>query len=308
VTSAGGRFLEVNGERIHLVERGDGPPLLLVHGFPSNATAWSMVMDRLEPHFSMTAVDMVGFGQSTRRPRGPLTGAAYADRLVALMDALQLERPNLAGLSWGGSVVQRLAARHPQRVDRLVLLASVSAGRVLSLNTANLLGLAMAIRFPALGRLAVRRFVTRAAGGGPAIDHLVRGYIEPLQMPGTLAALRRFVRDTAATPPIDLAEIRAPTLVIVPQADRVVSPGVGAEIAATIPNARIELLAGVGLAVQFEAPEQVAELLVDFLRHGALQRGERSGTAVALDQPQAGQNDHAAGNGDAARLLSQEHD
>jgi pimeloyl-ACP methyl ester carboxylesterase len=285
VTSAGGRFLEVDGERIHLLQRGSGPPLLLVHGFPSNATAWSMVIDRLEPHFTMIAVDMVGFGQSTRRPRRPLSGVGYADRLVALLDALQLERPHVAGLSWGGSVVQRLAARHPHRVDRVVLLASVSAGRVLPLTTANLLGLAAAIRFPALGRLAVRRFVTRAAGGGAASEHLVRGYTEPLQIPGTLAALRRFVRDTASTPAIDLAEIGAPTLVIVPQADRVVSPQVGAEIAATIRGARFVPMAGIGHAVQFEAPGRVAELMVDFLRHGGSDRGEPPGSTVALDQP-----------------------
>jgi pimeloyl-ACP methyl ester carboxylesterase len=266
VTGAVGRFLEVDGERIHLVERGSGPPLLLVHGFPSNATAWRMVMDRLEPHFSMIAVDMVGFGHSTRRPRRPLSGDAYAHRLVALMDALGLERPHVAGLSWGGSVVQRLAARNPLRVDRLVLVASVSAGRVLPLSTANLLGLAVAIRFPALGRLAVRRFVTRAAGPAQATDDLVRGYTEPLQTRGTLAALRRFVRDTAATNPIDLAEIQAPTLVIVPQADRIVRPDVGAEIAAAIPNARFEPLPGIGHSVQFEAPSRVAELIVDFLR------------------------------------------
>jgi pimeloyl-ACP methyl ester carboxylesterase len=285
VTGAIGRFLVVNGERIHLVERGSGPPLLLVHGFPSNATAWSMVMDRLEPHFAMTAVDMVGFGHSTRRPRGPLSGEAYADRLVALVDALQLERPHVAGLSWGGSVVQRLAARHPQRVGRLVLLASVSAGRMLHLTAANLLGLAAAIRFPALGRLAVRRFVTRAAGSGPATEHLVRGYTQPLQVPGTLASLRRFVRDTAGTPSIDLAKIGAPTLVIVPQADRVVSPAVGAEIATTIPGARLAALPGIGHAVQFEAADQVAALMADFLTDAGSDGGKLPGSPVALGQP-----------------------
>jgi pimeloyl-ACP methyl ester carboxylesterase len=285
VTGAIGRFLEVDGERIHLVERGSGPPLLLVHGFPSNATAWSMVMDRLEAHFATMAVDMVGFGHSTRRPRGPLGGEAYADRLVALMDALQLERPHVAGLSWGGSVAQRLAARHPARVDRLVLLASVSAGRMLPLTSANLLGLAAAIRFPALGRLAVRRFVIRAAGRGSATEHLVRGYTQPLQVPGTLAMLRRFVRDTAGTQPIDLAQIRAPTLVIVPQADRVVSPAVGAEIAATIQGARLEPLPGIGHAVQFEAADQVAALMVEFLTDGRSDRRELLGGTVALGQP-----------------------
>ena len=86
-----GRFVEVGGERIHLIERGSGPPLLLVHGFPSNAAAWSAIMPRLEAERSMVALDMVGFGQSTRQPRRPLSGDAYADRLVGLMDALGLE-------------------------------------------------------------------------------------------------------------------------------------------------------------------------------------------------------------------------
>lgn len=97
---AGGRFLEVGGERVHVVERGSGPPLLLVHGFPSNATAFAGLMPLLEDRFAMTAVDMVGFGLSTRRIRRPLDGDAYAYRLAALLDALGQERPHVVGLSW----------------------------------------------------------------------------------------------------------------------------------------------------------------------------------------------------------------
>jgi 2-hydroxy-6-oxo-octa-2,4-dienoate hydrolase len=266
VTRAGGRFLDVGGERVHVVERGSGAPLLLIHGFPSNATAFAGLMPLLEDRFAISAVDMVGFGLSTRRIRRPLDGDSYADRLAALLDALELERPHVIGLSWGGSVAQRLAVRHPERVDRLVLLASVSAGRVLSLSDANLVGLALAIRFPILGRAAVRRFLIRTASEPDlSTEVLVRGYLEPLRLPGTLAALRRFVRDTAATPPIDLGRIRAPTLVVVPLADRVVPPAVGTEIADTIPGARYEPLPGIGHALQFEARRRVAELIRDFL-------------------------------------------
>lgn len=261
-----GRFVEVGGERIHLIERGSGPPLLLVHGFPSNAAAWSAIVPRLEAERSMVALDMVGFGQSTRQPRRPMTGDAYADRLAALLDALGLERVDAAGLSWGGSVVQRLAARHPERVNRLVLLAAVSAAHVLPLRTTNLLGLAVAVRFPAIARRVVRRFLARtSADPDLPVEALVRAYVEPLSLPGTLTAMRRFVRDTAATQPIDLGAIMAPTLVVVPQADRIVPPAAGKEIAALIPNARYEPLPGVGHAVQFEAPDRVAELMRGFL-------------------------------------------
>jgi pimeloyl-ACP methyl ester carboxylesterase len=98
-----------------------------------------------------------------------------------------------------------------------------------------------------------------------ASEAVVRGYVEPLRVPGTLSVLRRFVRDTAATPPIDLARIQAPTLVVVPLADRIVAPAAGAEIAAAIPGARYEPLPGVGHAVQFEAQQHVANLIRDFL-------------------------------------------
>jgi pimeloyl-ACP methyl ester carboxylesterase len=64
---------------------------------------------------------------------------------------------------------------------------------------------------------------------------------------------------------MNLARIGCPTLVIVPEADRIVSPAVGAEIAASIPSSRLEALPGIGHAVQFEAPARVVELMLEFL-------------------------------------------
>jgi pimeloyl-ACP methyl ester carboxylesterase len=151
VSGPEGRFVEVDGERVRVVERGSGPPVLMIHGFPSNATAFAALVPLLEDRFRLVAPDMVGFGWSTRRIRRPLDGDAYADRVAGLMDVLGLERPHVVGLSWGGSVAQRLAARHPDRVERMVLLAAVNAAGVLALSDANLMGLALAIRSRRLG-------------------------------------------------------------------------------------------------------------------------------------------------------------
>ena len=285
---AGDRFLDVNGERIHVLQQGSGPPLLLLHGYPSNAVAWRSVMDRLTNRYAMTAVDMVGFGLSTRHPTAGLDGDAYADRLPALLDALNLARPHVAGLSWGGSVAQRLALRHPERVDRLVLVASVSAGHPLLLGSGDLVGLAAAIRFPWLARLVVARFLGRAArGSGLPVEQLARGYVDPLRLPGTLAFLRRFVRATSATAPVDVSKIRAATLVITPQADRIVHPGVGATLAAAIPGARFAAIADAGHTVQFEAPAEVARLVDDFLAAGVGPSSDVSGAALAAETPRS---------------------
>jgi pimeloyl-ACP methyl ester carboxylesterase len=251
-----------------VVERGeDGPRLLLLHGYASNAQAWRAVMERLDGQFRMAAVDAVGFGWSTRYPGRPLTGDEYAERIAGVLDALDWPTAHVAGQSWGGGLAQRLAAAHPDRVDRMVLVATVDASRTLWLGTA---GLRLGIRFPWLARIAVRRaqrIAARAAGVGAG--ELARGYVDPLRLPGTEAFLDRFIAEHATSSHLDLGRIAAPTLVIGPLEDRVVLPEVTRSVAARIPNARYVALPGAGHSVAAEAPEVVADLIADFLGEGS---------------------------------------
>jgi len=261
------RYMQVDGERVHLVERGStGPRLLLVHGYASHALAWRAVMERLGGPFRMAAVDMPGFGWSTRFTTKPLTGEAYGERLARILDALAWPRAHVAGISWGGGLVQRLAAAHPDRVDRLALVATVDPSRTLWLGTA---GLRLAIRFPRLARLAAARALRLSArrSGIPARE-LARGYVDPLQLPGTGAFLARFVTEHRASARLDPARIAAPTIVIGPLADQVLDPAVTRSVAERIPGARYEGIAGARHAVAFEEPDRVAELIADFLAAG----------------------------------------
>jgi pimeloyl-ACP methyl ester carboxylesterase len=258
------RYLEVAGERVHLVEVGaSGPRLLMLHGYASNAQSWRAVIGRLAGRFRILAPDLVGWGWSSRYPVRPLTGDEYAERLVALLDALGWPTAHIAGQSWGGGLAQRLAAAHPERVDRLALVATVDPGRTLWLGTA---GLRLGIRFPFLARVAVRRAqraAARAAGARPG--ELARGYVDPLRLPGTQAFIDRFVAEHATSSHLDLGRVAAPTLVIGPLEDRVVPPEVTRSVAARIPGARYVPLPGAGHSVAAEAPELVAELIADFL-------------------------------------------
>lgn len=227
-------------------------------------------MERLSERFRMAAVDMVGFGWSTRYPTFGLTGELYAERLAALLEAMGWDRAHVAGLSWGGGVAQRLAAAHPRRVDRLVLAASVDPSRPLWLGTA---GLRLAIRQPALARLAVARVLRGAAmSSGLPAGELARAYIDPLQLPGTREFLRRFMVDHRASSRLDQARIQAPTLVIGPLADRIVPPAVSVALAARIRGARYEPIPGAGHQVHFEAPDRVAELMAGFLWGSAVEK------------------------------------
>lgn len=258
------RYLEIDGERVHVVERGsDGPRLLLLHGYASNAQAWRAVIDRLEGRFRMVAADMVGFGWSSRVPMHPLTGDAYAERLVGLLDALGWARAHVAGQSWGGGLAQRLAAAYPERVDRVVLVATVDPSRTLWLGTA---GLRIGIRFPWLAQLAVTRAQGLAArAAGVRAWSLARGYVDPLRLPGTNAFLDRFVAEHATSSHLDLERVEAPSLVIGPLEDRVVLPEITRSVAARIPGARYVPVPGAGHSVAAEAPDVIADLMAGFL-------------------------------------------
>jgi 3-oxoadipate enol-lactonase len=257
-------YTQVGGERIHLVERGrQGPRVLLLHGYASNAQAWRAVMDRLDGRFQMAAVDAVGFGWSTRFPMASLTGDAYAERLVGVLDALGWASAHLAGQSWGGGLAQRLAAAHPERVNRLVLVATVDPSRTLWLGTA---GLRLGIRAPWLATLAVaraQRLAARAAGAGRL--ELARGYVDPLRLDGTGPFLDRFVAEHAASSHLDLGRVAAPTLVIGPLEDRVVLPEITRSVAARIPGARYAPIPRAGHSVAAEEPSIVADLMAEFL-------------------------------------------
>jgi len=268
VSWAASRYFEVAGERMRVVERGrDGPRLLLVHGYASNAQAWRGVIDRLDGRFRMAAVDLVGFGWSSRAPTQPLTGDAYAERLAGVLAALGWERAHVAGQSWGGGLAQRLAAAHPERVNRMVLVATVDPSRPLRLGTA---GLRLGIRFPRLARIAVRRAQrTAAAATGTTPDELARGYVEPLRLAGTAAFLDRFVAEHATSSHLDLARVTAPTLVIGPLEDEVVHPSTTRSVAERIPGARYEALPGATHSVAAEEPDRVAPLIAAFLSGAA---------------------------------------
>src|SRR3954465_13144254 len=115
------RYVEAGGLRQHVVIGGDGPPLLLVHGWPENWYAWRMLMPALARDFEVIAVDQRGMGLSDKPADGYDTGT-LANDLVALMDALGHERFAVVGHDTGFAISYALAADHPDRVDRVALL------------------------------------------------------------------------------------------------------------------------------------------------------------------------------------------
>jgi pimeloyl-ACP methyl ester carboxylesterase len=114
------RYIDAGGLRQHAVIGGDGPPLLLVHGWPESWYAWRLLMPTLAQDFQVIAVDQRGMGLTDKPQDGYDTGTLAGD-LVALMDALGHQRFAVVGHDTGYIIGYALAADHPDRVDRLAL-------------------------------------------------------------------------------------------------------------------------------------------------------------------------------------------
>jgi pimeloyl-ACP methyl ester carboxylesterase len=115
------------GARVRLARLGSGPSMVLLHGYPDNLQIWCEAAPRLAERFTVLAVDWPGLGYSEAWPGGA-TPMILADRLRQLLDAWQIERASLVGLDMGGQPALAFAARHPQRIDRLVVMNSLVFG------------------------------------------------------------------------------------------------------------------------------------------------------------------------------------
>jgi pimeloyl-ACP methyl ester carboxylesterase len=114
------RYVDTGEVRLHAVVGGEGPPLLLVHGWPESWYAWRLVMPALARDFHVVAVDQRGMGLSDK-PAGGYDTATLANDLAALMTALGHDRFAVIGHDTGFAISYALAADHPDRVERVAL-------------------------------------------------------------------------------------------------------------------------------------------------------------------------------------------
>lgn len=224
----------MDGLALRIVRAGSGPPLLLVNGLGAAAETWAPLAGSLKG-LELVAVDLPGTG-GTPPVRRPLRMAGLARIVAGLLDALEREKIDVLGYSFGGVVAQELAWRAPERVSRLVLCAT-SPG-VGSLPPISLSGLAALIP-------------GRTAGlDGP---RSVLGYLHQLYA----------VSGWTSAP--WLRHVRHRTLILHGGKDRL-APALNARaMAAVMPNARLRIVPGAGHLFLLEAPELVSRQLISFL-------------------------------------------
>jgi pimeloyl-ACP methyl ester carboxylesterase len=240
-----------------------GAPVVMIHGFGGDKETWLMSALTMPRDRPCILIDLPGFGRAGAIVPERATPGGQAEALLGFADRLGLTAFHLAGNSMGGGIALRFAADYPQRVRSLTLVGSVGP-----LVEHSELGLALErgenLLIPESLEQA-DRMLGLALERPPAVPRPLRLYVASQRIAAAerLHALFEVWRD----PPVGrgvpeaLESIDIPALVIHGACDRVVHPSTGRALAARLPRATLELMAGIGHVPQLEAPREVAAMI-----------------------------------------------
>lgn len=261
---------------VHYAEAGDGPPLLLLHGWPQHFWCWRRVVPQLAQDFRLICPDLRGFGWSDAPGRGYDPGTFAADA-VALLDALDLERVGVIGHDWGGMAGFVLALRQPARASGLVALGAPSpwvrpSPRVLAASWRTFYAWVLA----AVGRPAVARrpgaasLILRHGAPDTVIDEEdAEVYAQPLREPARADAsqqlYRSYVRSVLALGSGRYQGLRltVPTRLVVGRRDQAVPEAVVQGFEPHADDMALELVDGAGHFLPEERPDVVVRHVRD---------------------------------------------
>ena len=264
-----GASVDAGGMKTNYLEAGSGPAVVLIHGSGPGVTAyanWRLVLPALAPRFRVIAPDMAGFGFSERPEKADYGVDLWSEQVAGLLDALGIERASVVGNSFGGAIALRLAARHPDKVAKLVLMGS------------------MGIDFP------ITEGLERVWGYEPSFENM-RGVLDVFAydralVPDELAEVRyrastqpgfqesysamfpaprqRWV-DAMRTPDDDIRALPNQTLIVHGREDQVIPVDNSLRLMQLVENADLHVFSHCGHWVQIERSADFNRLVGDFL-------------------------------------------
>jgi pimeloyl-ACP methyl ester carboxylesterase len=214
-----GKLIDADGFKLHYVDAGLGPPIVMIHGFGGQTYSFRYQLAEFARDHRCVAVDLKGFGYSERPDAGDYSLDEQARLVLRAMDGLGIERAVLIGHSMGGEVVARAAVMAPERVEKLVFVATAPGyplwiGPRLPMMRWFLPGFARLARRNALGRL----FYDRSSVDFPAI---IAEYERPGRIYGSLNTVWQMWADVRKEPKLDVARITMPVLILWASKERI---------------------------------------------------------------------------------------
>jgi pimeloyl-ACP methyl ester carboxylesterase len=253
----------VNGLSVAYERTGNGPALVLLHGFTHDSRAWRPQLESLSDQFTVIAWDAPGAGQSTDPPETFGLGD-WADCLAGLLDAAGIQRAHVLGLSWGGLLAQEFYRRHSALVMSLVLADTYAGWKGSLPEPIPEERLAACLRDASL---PPSEFVPRYLGGmfSESPTQECREELASIMFDFHPVGFRLMATALAQADTRDLLpKIRVPTLLVWGDADKRSPMSVAYQIRDAIPEARLAVISGAGHVSNLEEPVQFNTIVRDF--------------------------------------------
>jgi pimeloyl-ACP methyl ester carboxylesterase len=279
--------IKADGAAFHVLRAGEGPPLLLLHGWPEFSLAWEPVMRHLADRYMLVAPDLRGFGDSDK-PAGPFGAEDHGRDMVALLDALGIARAGVVGHDVGGAAMQPLARRASERLTGLFAFTFVYPGIGGRMGAPDRLSHIWYQSFNQLEiastlvgatretcRAYIGHFLRNWAHHKEAHDDVLEAYVDNFLKPGNLeggfahykaAHAGRIAMMKGETP--SLPPIATPTCVRWAEHDPLFPYAWADRLGETFANLDLALFPGVGHFPHREDPDRTAREIDAFFRGG----------------------------------------
>lgn len=254
------------GADIHYEILGSGPPLLAIAGIASDGASWLPIVPLLEKHFKLIAIDNRGAGR-TRCALDSVSIEAMRNDCLGLLDHLKIDRAHFMGHSMGAMIALRVADRAPERVDRLVAMSAGTAGThrtqmlMEDLARLNAQGVEKAVWYRMLFYwLFAGRFFADTQRVAAAVEASVTYAHQP-----TNEMFAAQVRAGRALAPFDVSKMQVPTLSLMGEEDILIPPVAARALLKQHPELTTLTIAKAAHSVHWDAPQESAKAIVEFL-------------------------------------------
>jgi 3-oxoadipate enol-lactonase len=245
---------------LHYIERGQGCPMILIHGFPFDHTLWEQVAVSLEPHSRLILPDLRGFGQSPA-PEGVYTMRLMAEDIAALLDRLEIRKAILVGHSMGGYISLAFAQAYPDRLAGLALVCSAAAADSPERRQGRL---RLAERVKRKGVKAVVEANLERLSPNAQVRELTQELILKSTRKSVVAALKGMAERPDYTEL--LAQLKVPCVVIAGSEDAIIPAEQAREMVQMLSRGWQVEIPGGGHMPMFEAPDLVSAAITDLVQ------------------------------------------